>query len=587
MDPVSATGIALSATSLSFQVFAGCVRGFVFLSTAHNLGKDASFLHTMLKVEEYRFVQWAEVVGLTSPDSRTISRINPALAEELMVHLHDRFDQNKLKDRYKLELAHVASSKWVAEEGAETTESQDILAKAVSDEKRGEILAQAKLIQNKNSLPKRLWWAAVDKSRFEDLIKDVGRIIDALWALLEPQRQAELSQQIERALSIVIKTSKDLDGLKGLQASLSVQTEIPRAQTSLATAAGLKMVREQLPDENDAHPTTTGVSTVLSSIHIQNKPLGSLSSMLLKRNIGTSGSSGTYPAEYADEPVLVEYKKVAPRMKAKLRMRAENLAILLSQPKQPGFSTLKCLGFLEDNDKFAFVYEYPLHSHNLNGKTQRSLQEFFRDSKVQPPSVTVRIKLALEICRTVLTIHTAGWLHKNIRSENILLFPGLRTPDSSSVLGELYLTGFTFSRANSPIEISDQASEDPQLDIYRHPHALGEPSTSYVAYMDLYSLGVVLIEISEWRPLKHIIKKHVDVTKPGVDVPLDDLSGIQNWLVKNQISNGHVHFRMGEIYGKGLALLLSDRTPFGQEQREEEELLAFQHFVHELTQCHV
>jgi hypothetical protein len=93
--------------------------------------------------------------------------------------------------------------------------------------------------------------------------------------------------------------------------------------------------------------------------------------------------------------------------------------------------------------------------------------------------------------------------------------------------------------------------------------------------MDLHSLKVVLIEISEWRPLKHTIKKYVDVTKPGVDVSLDELSGIQNWLIKNQISNGHVHFCMGEVYGKGLSLLLGDRTPFRQEKREEEELLAF------------
>lgn len=76
----------------------------------------------------------------------------------------------------------------------------------------------------------------------KDLIKDVRRIINALWALLEPQRQAELSQGIERALSILIKTSKDLDGLGGLQASLSIQTETPRVQASLATAAGLKIV---------------------------------------------------------------------------------------------------------------------------------------------------------------------------------------------------------------------------------------------------------------------------------------------------------------------------------------------------------
>jgi hypothetical protein len=307
-----------------------------------------------------------------------------------------------------------------------------------------------------------------------------------------------------------------------------------------------------------------------------------LSSTLLKRQVATLESSGTYAAEYAGKPVLVEYKKVPPRTKAKLRVRAENLAILLSQPARPGFSTLQCLGFLEEDDKFAFVYQYPVDSFVPDAKTPQTLQDLLRDAKMQPPSVTVRMKLALEICRTVLTIHTAGWLHKNIRSENILLFPALHTSNSPSSLGSPYLAGFTFSRANSPIEISDQASDDPLLDIYRHPDALGDPSTSYAAHMDLYSLGVVLIEISEWRPLKHIIKKHLDVTKPGVQVSLNEFAGIRNWLVQNQISNAHVGFRMGEIFEKGVSLLLNG--PVGQEQGEDD---AFGRFVLELSKCHV
>ena len=98
----------------------------------------------------------------------------------------------------------------------------------------------------------------------------------------------------------------------------------------------------------------------------------------------------------------------------------------------------------------------------------------------------------------------------------------------------------------------------------------------------MYSLGVVLIEISEWRPLKHIIKKHLDVTKPGVQVSLNEFAGIRNWLVQNQISNAHVGFRMGEIFEKGVSLLLNG--PVGQEQGEDD---AFGRFVLELSKCHV
>jgi Prion-inhibition and propagation len=51
MDP----GAALAVGSL--QVFGGCVEGFVLLSETHNLGQGASYLRTMLKLEEYRLTQ--------------------------------------------------------------------------------------------------------------------------------------------------------------------------------------------------------------------------------------------------------------------------------------------------------------------------------------------------------------------------------------------------------------------------------------------------------------------------------------------------------------------------------------------------
>lgn len=52
----------------------------------------------MLNVEEYRFVQWVDKVGLTSPDGKMLPLINQALADELMVQLRDRLGCVKLKE---------------------------------------------------------------------------------------------------------------------------------------------------------------------------------------------------------------------------------------------------------------------------------------------------------------------------------------------------------------------------------------------------------------------------------------------------------------------------------------------------------
>lgn len=104
MDP----GTALAVVSLSFQVFAGCVQGFVLLTEAHNLGEDASYLSTMLELEEYRFMQWAEAVGLLAEPQPTLHpRLNQALAAQLMTQLERLISKpvQKLRDRYGLKLS--------------------------------------------------------------------------------------------------------------------------------------------------------------------------------------------------------------------------------------------------------------------------------------------------------------------------------------------------------------------------------------------------------------------------------------------------------------------------------------------------
>ncbi|KAL1860096.1 hypothetical protein Plec18167_004201 [Paecilomyces lecythidis] len=578
MDPVSAAGLALSVPSLAFEVFAGCVKGFVLLSTAHNFGKDASFLLTMLNVEEYRFVQWADAVGLTATDARIVPWINQALVEDLLVQLRDRLDRSKLKERYSLDLQLLDGP--TQEENTNTVKHSqvpDILCKAVSNERRAEVLVRAKLIQNRAGFPKRLWWAAVDKSKFQDLVLDIRQIVDALWKLLEPIRQRELAQQVSHTLTAVVDMSRDLQALKGLQASFARKTGSFPGDEILSAAIGLKVVREQLPEESQLKPSR---AESLFSESFQ-----PLNRKLLKRKSSTREARGTFIAEYDGKPVLCEAKVVDPRLKSKLRLRSENLTKLLSLPKSPSFRTLRCFGFLEDMNEFVFLYDYPPGS-DLS-VPPRSLQDCLRDSKMKPPSVTARLKMALEICNTVLTVHTSGWLHKNIRSENILFFASSKQGDTSVALTPPYLTGFTFARADSPVEISDQASEDPLSDIYRHPQALGQPSTSYAMYMDLYSLGTVLTEIAEWRPLKYIVKKHVDITKPNDDVSLFALAGTQDWLVRELVDSGQIKFRMGDIYGRGISSMLRLGPNEVNCRSSTVDLLNFQKFVQELDLCRI
>jgi hypothetical protein len=57
----------------------------------------------------------------------------------------------------------------------------------------------------------------IEKSKFQDLARDLRQIVDALWNLLEPIRLRELAQQVGRTLTAVVDMSHNIDALKGLR----------------------------------------------------------------------------------------------------------------------------------------------------------------------------------------------------------------------------------------------------------------------------------------------------------------------------------------------------------------------------------
>jgi hypothetical protein len=159
--------------------------------------------------------------------------------------------------------------------------------------------------------------------------------VDALWNLLEPTQLRELAQQVGRTLTAVVDISHDLKALKGLQASLSSKTTDFPGEAILSAAVGLKVVREQLPDDSSEYTSVQPLDY---------ESLQPLHRNLLKRPTTEPGDSGAFIAEYDKKPVLCEAKLVHGRLKSKLRQRSENLARSLSLPKSPGFLTFRCLG---------------------------------------------------------------------------------------------------------------------------------------------------------------------------------------------------------------------------------------------------
>ncbi len=119
----------------------------------------------------------------------------------------------------------------------------------------------------------------------------------------------------------------------------------------------------------------------------------------------------------------------------------------------------------------------------------RSLRGILLSPTLQAPLNEV-ITLAKLLARSVFFIHTSRFVHKNIRPENILVFK-----DTEHTMGRPYLIGFERFRVDSSqsMKFGDGVWE---RDLYRHPTRQGsQPEKYFVMQHDIYSLGVVLLEI--------------------------------------------------------------------------------------------
>lgn len=130
-----------------------------------------------------------------------------------------------------------------------------------------------------------------------------------------------------------------------------------------------------------------------------------------------------------------------------------------------------------------------------------------------------RLKLALKLAEAVLFLHSAGFVHKNITSLSVVALERLdpppdTTPLAFSSIDDAYLMGFDLIRGiearTSKEGAVREADEEPRLiwdfDLFQHPDRLqGIKSLRYTKTYDVYSLGVVLLEIGLWEPLSEAV----------------------------------------------------------------------------------
>ncbi|KAI3316640.1 hypothetical protein HD806DRAFT_527702 [Xylariaceae sp. AK1471] len=238
---------------------------------------------------------------------------------------------------------------------------------------------------------------------------------------------------------------------------------------------------------------------------------------------------------------------------------APQLASLLLSSSRDFFEgntlgTLPFKGFSKDttvpNGCFSFAFDYP---EGAVGHKPLSVQHLIcsgqDDHKL---SLNDRFQMARMVSQCLATLHSDGWLHKSIRSHAIKFF--FRKTDKDVVLetSAPYLTDFGFSRplgAFSAVQYAASTAVNLDMDIYRHPRRFGEPSQFFNMIHDVYSLGVVLLEIGLWKTARQMYN---EIFQSAKDKPTGE--DVQKAFIKR--AQQELEHSMGSAYRDAVLLCL-------------------------------
>ncbi|KAG0649681.1 hypothetical protein D0Z07_3784 [Hyphodiscus hymeniophilus] len=484
-----ALGTALSlvgAVGVLGQIFSGCIKAYSIFTSASNLGRDSERLVCKIRIEEMRLLVWGREWGvvegkleahLQAESTAGNERIRQ-LATQILSELYKTItDFRRLQDKYGLVQEPTSPN--------------------------GEKIVAQKTSKNGQSV-------ATDKEKFNMLLKDLKDYNDGLEQLFPSSRLAtlhrtwtnELLQQADSLakLAILEKYCCPYTDLQTFSAASGIYPQ-------LNGSASLKQLRLNL----DAKPTSKFKSTVALKIP---RPTITISDSDPRRSRAVYHNPSTERAE----DVLIEwvdYEKGDEDSKFNHRRRVDDLARMIhsASDRHPDLHTVDCVGYTDDTAccRYGLMYRAPQPSSS-------TLHALILSNDLRTPDLGDRFRLAHTLAVALWSLHSLEWVHKSVCSFNILFFPSAFSASATQVtasaasipnIASPCILGFDASRPDDMSELSVASKNPAASDLHRHPASLnGMSRRRYCKSFDIYSLGLVLLEIGLWKVLQTYHRPH-------------------------------------------------------------------------------
>ena len=387
---------------------------------------------------------------------------------------------------------------------------RDILAEAEplwqSSKRLTDVAPQSeKSVDRKSSL---IMW---DKSRFEDLVRDLTMSIDTLYDLSRTRQSARKTAALKSEATSAIQPKSPILEERQFE-STRMQTPQQIDPTSIIWPRDLKGILPSM------------LQPAKSSRHI----------VFMRRPTSVSDARRPSVQSLSVVPVLLEHAPYDPIYSitgiTPSLTRFEKLFSALSQAytstDRPLSGLLPLIGYFEEpeHSHFCLLYALPTHFGPIDIKSPRIpaiiiLSDLLSSSSYEP-SLEVKYRLAFNVANAVFDLHSKGAVHGNIVSSNILFIDHQlqsRLDLTQINMRQSFLASFDLFSDNAT-----DSSEPQPNSLYRHP--LDPRITRYTHLtsesksLDLYGLAMLLLEIGLWTSLADVFPSVLALPESPADI---------------------------------------------------------------------
>lgn len=372
-------------------------------------------------------------------------------------------------------------------------------------------------------------WALWDAKRLEDTVRKFHK------------RNAKLKDVLQLAMATQLQESSD---------ALKTLLEDEDAKTlGLAARAKIHELVHK-PGNISTDFTLNGLSLFsdsrTSSLHIGTCEITSAKGNVVRERI---------LIEYKDYPLVSGGLEDAEIVKTEwiIKSRTQQLAGLLSASGENRLGTLPFKGLVDQRNmsRHAFVFNFPLDADtNSSPETLHSVIDTPSSANLWP--LAARFRVAQTVAKSIGAFHADGWVHKGVRSQSVAFF---KNRDSKILLRDSpYLVDIEYSRPESGSTLLLRDNDD-EKNLYRHPEIQDVARSSFSKLHDIYSLGVVLLEIAMWQTARGIVN---DVIKRDKFKP-DAVNAIGLQKIYINRTKRRVEHLMGTAYQSAVLACLENR----------------------------